>query len=633
MDIYHKILQQYWGYNNFRPLQEDIIHSVATGKDTLGLMPTGGGKSLTFQVPALAMDGICLVVTPLIALMKDQVDNLKQRGIKALAVYSGMGYQEILTTLENAILGDYKFLYVSPERLASELFLTKLKSMNLCMLVVDEAHCISQWGYDFRPSYLNIVNIRQYLPNVPILALTATATASVVDDIQDKLKFKSKNLFRKSFERENLIYVVRESENKLGSLFNILDKIQGTAIVYVRSRQKTKEIAEDLQRNGYSADYFHAGLKDEEKSQKQTLWKNNECRIIVSTNAFGMGIDKPDVRLVVHMDLPNSVEEYFQEAGRAGRDEQKAYAVIFYNKTDSTKLKKRISDEFPERELIVKIYESLAYFLQVAEGYGMGTVYDFNFHEFCKVYKLPIMQTHSALKILSLAGYIEYIEEVENRSRLKFLVYRDDLYRYNLEKDTDRLISTILRLYTGLFADYAYVDESAIAIRTNKKRKEVYEMLKSLSKRGLIDYVPYKRTPFIMYLQPRMDSKYLNISKIVYEDRKSRLVNRVEAMDRYASRIDICRSRVLLTYFEEKNIKDCGRCDVCLSKNKKSLSDKASVDILKEIETLLQDKEMPISDIVIKLAPQHDESDVIQTIRFYLDNGYFILHLDRVRKA
>lgn len=631
MDIFHQILKQYWGYDGFRPLQEDIIHSVSKGKDTLGLMPTGGGKSLTFQVPAMAMDGLCLVVTPLIALMKDQVDNLKRRGVKALAIFSGMGYQEILTTLENAILGDYKFLYVSPERLASSLFQTKLKSMNISMLVVDEAHCISQWGYDFRPSYLNIVSVREFFPLIPVLALTATATKGVVDDIQEKLQFKEKNVFRKSFERKNLVYTVKDTENKIGTLLNILDKVKGSSIIYVRSRQKTKEIALDLQKHGLSADYFHAGLGNEEKTIKQQAWKNNECRIIVSTNAFGMGIDKPDVRLVVHMDLPNSIEEYFQEAGRAGRDEQKSYAVILYNKSDSTKLKKRISDEFPERDFIVKVYESLAYFLQVAEGYGVGMVYDFNFQEFCKVYKFPILQAHNALKILDLAGYIEYTDEVENRSRLIFKVYRDELYQYDFEKDTDALINTILRLYTGLFTDYAYIDEAAIAVRLSKKRKEIYDMLVSLSKRNVIDYIPHKKTPFIMYKQPRVDEKYLNISKAVYEDRKKRLKDRVEAMNDYASRNDVCRSRILLTYFDEKNIEDCGQCDVCISRNKKRLSNKDFGAITEQIKFVLKDKEFTISDIVKQLSDKYHNNDVIEVIRFHLDNGHLILKLDKIK--
>lgn len=631
MDIYHSVLQQYWGYTSFRPLQEDIIHSVVAGKDTLGLMPTGGGKSLTFQVPTMAMEGICLVVTPLIALMKDQVDNLRQRGIKALAVYSGMGYQEILITLENAVLGDYKFLYVSPERLATDLFLTKLKSMNVCMLVVDEAHCISQWGYDFRPSYLNISQVREFFPVVPILALTATATTDVIDDIQDKLSFKAKNVFRKSFERKNLAYLVRNTENKLASLFNILDKTQGSSIVYVRSRQKTKEIAEDLQKRGFSADFFHAGLSEELKTQKQIAWKNDDTRIIVSTNAFGMGIDKPDVRLVVHLDLPNSVEEYFQEAGRAGRDEEKAYAVILYNKTDSVKLKKRLTDEYPDRELISKVYESLAYYLQIAEGYGIGVVYDFNIQEFCSVYKFSILQAHNALKILDLAGYIEYTEEVENRSRLLFLVNRDDLYHYDFDKETDLIINTILRLYTGLFTDYSYIDENAVAIRLGMKRKEVYETLKVMSKRKIIDYIPHKRTPFIIYKQSRIDTRYLNISKVVYENRKERTKKRIEAMNDYAVREDVCRSRMLLSYFDEKNITDCGQCDVCISRKKKDLSDNDFRVLCGQIELLLQQQDYKITELIQQLSSSFDERDIKKVIRYQVDNGYWILDIDVIK--
>lgn len=441
MDLYHKILKQYWGYDEFRPLQEDIIHSVSQGKDTLGLMPTGGGKSLTFQVPAMAMEGLCLVVTPLIALMKDQVDNLRQRNIKSLAVYSGMTRQEIITTLENAIFGDYKFLYVSPERLATQLFLSKLRDMNVCLLVVDESHCISQWGYDFRPSYLKIAAIREHLPGVPVLALTATATPEVIDDIQEQLHFSKKNVFRKSFERKNLAYIVRNTENKPEELVRLLEKIKGSTIIYVRSRQKTKEMSDFLIQQGFSADFYHAGLRSEDKSRKQSCWKNNEKRIIVCTNAFGMGIDKPDVRLVVHTDLPNSVEEYFQEAGRAGRDGEKAFAVVLYHKNDTVKLKKRIRDEFPEREFISQVYDSLAYFFQVAEGFGVGMVYDFNIQQFCATYKYPLLPTHNALRILDLAGYIEYTDEIDNRSRLMFTVYRDDLYHYDFEREYEQLVN------------------------------------------------------------------------------------------------------------------------------------------------------------------------------------------------
>jgi ATP-dependent DNA helicase, RecQ family len=500
-ELFHTILRDYWGYSTFRPLQEEIIQSVWEGKDTLGLMPTGGGKSLTFQVPVMAMKGICLVVTPLIALMKDQVDNLRERGIKAAAVYSGMSRDEIITTLENCIFGDYKFLYVSPERLSSDIFIAKLRAMDVCLLVVDESHCISQWGYDFRPSYLKISEIRRLLENIPVLALTATATKEVVDDIQEKLLFKEKNVFRKSFARENLSYVVRNAENKTGELIHILQSVPGTSIVYVRNRQETKEIAKSLQKAGISADYFHAGLSYEDKIFKQNAWKLNDCRVIVATNAFGMGIDKPDVRTVIHMDLPNSLEEYFQEAGRAGRDGERSYATILYTKADSAKLKKRILDSFPKRDFIVRVYEALGNYYQVAVGTGYNDVYDFSLHEFCMPFKLPFLQTHHALKILELAGYIEYTEEIDMRSRIRFLIYRDEMYSLRMDREVDELLHTILRNYTGVFSDDIYIDESLLAARTGKSRKEVYEMLTSLSRMRYVRYIPQKKHP-LLFLPP-----------------------------------------------------------------------------------------------------------------------------------
>jgi ATP-dependent DNA helicase RecQ len=630
MDIFRQILQQYWGYSNFRPLQEDIIKSVSEGKDTLGLMPTGGGKSITFQVPTMAMEGVCLVITPLIALMKDQVDNLKSKGIKALAIYSGMSHNEIITTLDNVILGDYKFLYISPERLGTQLFQQKLKSMNICLLAIDESHCISQWGYDFRPSYMNIADIRKELQNVPILALTATATPEVVDDIQNILQFKEKNVFRKSFERKNLVYIVRESENKLASLIHILNKVQGTAIVYVRSRQKTKEIAEDLIKNGFSANYYHAGLPSEEKIRRQNAWKNNECRIIVSTNAFGMGIDKEDVRIVVHLDLPSSLEEYYQEAGRAGRDEKKAYAVVLYNKTDSTKLKKRITDGFPEKEFIYHVYESLAYFFQIAEGFGTEMAYDFDLHRFCATYKLPLLPTHSALKILDLAGYIEYTDETDNQSRLIFTIYRDELYKYKFDKDYEQLINVILRLYTGLFADYVNINESNIAIHLQKTRKEVYDMLKFLSKRQIIDYIPFKKTPFIVYTRPRIAIKHLSITKAVYETRKEKFEKRITGITEYVERKDVCRSRILLTYFGEKNVDNCGQCDVCLSKTKVELSNNRFNDIAARIDDLLKEASHSIDEIVSLIPDQYDSDEIIKVIRFQLDMEIYIIENNKL---
>ncbi|MDR1883467.1 MAG: RecQ family ATP-dependent DNA helicase [Prevotella sp.] len=632
MDIYHEILKKYWGYDQFRPLQEDIIHSVSRGEDTLGLMPTGGGKSLTFQAPAMAMEGLCLVVTPLIALMKDQVDNLRQRNIRALAVYSGMTRQEIITTLENAIFGDYKFLYVSPERLATQLFLSKLRDMNICLLVVDESHCISQWGYDFRPSYLKIAAVREHLPDVPVLALTATATPEVVVDIQEQLHFGRKNVFRKSFERKNLAYIVRNTENKPEELCRLLEKIKGSAIIYVRSRQRTKEMADLLVQQGFSADYYHAGLSSEDKSRKQSRWKNNEIRIIVCTNAFGMGIDKPDVRLVVHTDLPNSIEEYFQEAGRAGRDGEKAFAVILYNRNDSVKLKKRIRDEFPEREFIFHVYDSLAYFFQVAEGFGMGMVYDFNIQQFCATYKLPLLPTHNALRILGLAGYIEYTDEVDNRSRLIFTAYRDELYHYDFDREYEQLVNTILRLYTGLFTNYVTINEAEIGLKTDKSRTAVYEMLKILDKRNIIDYIPHKKTPLIAYTRPRVDKKYLSIPRLVNEDRKDRFEKRILAISHYAEQDGVCRSRILLSYFSEKDIADCGQCDVCLAKNNSGLTNMKFNEITLSIKGLLKDDEQTV-DFIVSAFPDYQPKDITTVIRFLADGGVLEIKRGRVKIA
>ncbi|MDR1517185.1 MAG: RecQ family ATP-dependent DNA helicase [Dysgonamonadaceae bacterium] len=625
---FHEILQEYWGYPSFRPLQEEIIQSVWEGKDTLGLMPTGGGKSLTFQVPVMAMEGICVVVTPLIALMKDQVDNLRAREIKAAAVYSGMSRDEIISTLENCIFGNYKFLYVSPERLSSDIFRVKLQAMNVCLLVVDESHCISQWGYDFRPSYLEIATIRELLPGVPVLALTATATQEVADDIQEKLHFEQKNVFRKSFARENLSYVVRFSENKIAELIHILQSVPGTAIVYVRSRQQTKEVALALQKSGVSADYFHAGLSHEEKVFKQNAWKQNDCRVMISTNAFGMGIDKPDVRVVVHLDLPNSLEEYYQEAGRAGRDEERSYAIILYTKADSAKLKKRISDTFPQRDFIVRVYEALCNYFQVAVGSGFGEVRDFNLHEFCLPFHLPFLQTHHALKILDLARYIEYTEEIDARSRLQFLIYRDELYSLHLEKSYEELIHVILRNYTGLFSDSVNIDESLLAIRTGLSRQAVYEMLSQLSKLRYVRYVPQKQTPFIVFSTSREDTPFVSIPRAVYEDRKKRFEKRIAAMIDYVERNNVCRSRMLLIYFDEGNPKDCGCCDVCLRKNETGLSNFEFRAIKAEvIEALEEASTMRLSDLVAKIPDFAKEKSIV-VIRFLIDENTLALKDD-----
>jgi len=629
-ELFHQILHDYWGYSSFRPLQEQIIQSVWEGRDTLGLMPTGGGKSLTFQVPVMGMKGICLVVTPLISLMKDQVDNLRERGIKAAAVYSGMSREEIITTLENCIFGDYKFLYVSPERLSSDIFITKLQAMDVCLLVVDESHCISQWGYDFRPSYLKISGIRRLLEGVPVLALTATATKEVVDDIQEKLLFKEKNLFQKSFVRDNLSYVVRNADNKLAELIHILQTVPGTSIVYVRSRKQTKEIALSLKKAGIMADFFHAGLSHEEKIYKQNAWKLDECRVIVATNAFGMGIDKPDVRTVIHMDLPNSPEEYFQEAGRAGRDEERSYAIILYTAADSTKLKKRITDAFPERDFILRVYEALGNYYQVAVGAGYNDVYDFSLHEFCVPFKLPFLQTHHALKILELAGYIEYTEEIDLRSRIQFLIYRDEMYSLRLDKDSDELLHAILRNYTGVFSDDVYIDESMLAVRTGKSRKEVIEKLVSLSRLRYIRYIPQKKTPFIVFTTSREETQFVSISRAVYEERKNRFEKRIHSMIGYVEEEAVCRSRMLLIYFDEKNPRDCGCCDVCLKKNETGLSNYEFRRIKEQVEMLLGDGQpRRINNLVDSVTDENTEK-VIRVIRFLIDAGELTLEDDRV---
>ena len=565
-DIYRRLLKQYWGYDNFRGIQEDIIRSIGRNEDTLGLMPTGGGKSVTFQVPALAREGLCLVVTPLIALMKDQVQNLKARGIRALCIHAGMGRQEIVTTLENAIFGNYKFLYVSPERLDTDIFRAKLGRMRVSMITVDESHCISQWGYDFRPAYLKIAEIRDLLPGVPVLALTATATPEVVEDIQRHLRFPHANVFRMSFERKNLAYVVRRTEDKARELLHILGRVPGSAIIYVRNRRRTKEVAEWLAGEGITADYYHAGLDDAAKDLRQHRWQRGESRVIVATNAFGMGIDKPDVRLVVHLDLPDSIEAYFQEAGRAGRDGQKAYAVILYGRTDKGALKHRIPDTFPDKDYIKEVYEHLQYYYQMAMGDGLGCVREFDIEDFCRKFKYFPVPVDSALRILTQAGYLDYTDEQDNASRLLFTVRRDELYRHNgLGDEADRLIRLLLRLYTGLFTDYAFIDEGALATRTGLSHHQVYESLLRLSRLGIVHYVPRKKIPHITYTRERTELSRLHIPPAVYEERKQRYEARVNAMLEYVENDTACRSRLLLRYFGEKNGHDCGQCDTCLA--------------------------------------------------------------------
>lgn len=590
-DRYTRILRQYWGHSAFRGIQRDIIESIGSGHDTLGLMPTGGGKSITFQVPALAAEGVCIVITPLIALMKDQVYNLRRRGILAAAIYSGMTRHEILRTLENCILGSTKVLYVSPERIASELFKTKLRHMKVSFITVDEAHCISQWGYDFRPSYLHIADIRQIKPEAPLLALTATATRQVADDIQEKLKFKDGNMFRMSFERKNLAYIVRHATDKRGEMLHILRSVRGSAIVYVRSRKRASEISGWLEENGVEATFYHAGLEHSVKDERQKLWHDDVKRVMVATNAFGMGIDKPDVRVVIHFDCPSSLEAYFQEAGRAGRDGMKSYAVMLYNGSDDTKLQKRIADEFPEKEYIRSVYDHLAGFFQIAVNNGCGHTFMFDIRKFCRTYKLFPVQTDAALKILERAGYIEYNTDPNSDPRIVFLISRDHLYMLNeLSPLEDRLITTLLRNYGSLFIDYTYIDEDMITAQAGLTSQQIYLLLKGLTQKRILHFVPRSKTPFITYTRDRVDGEDLIITRDVYEDRKEQFAKRINTVIGYATNDNVCRSRQLLRYFDEPRSTDCGQCDVCLAHKRMPDTERLLRDARDMITALLDDR-------------------------------------------
>lgn len=628
MTDYRKILKQYWGYDNFRGIQEDIIRSIGEGRDTLGLMPTGGGKSITFQVPALAQEGLCLVITPLIALMKDQVRNLRERGIKATAIYSGMTREEIVIALENCIFGNYKFLYVSPERLDTEIFQIKLRSMHVSLITVDESHCISQWGYDFRPAYLKIADIRQLLPEVPVIALTATATPEVVSDIQQRLQFRQENVFRMSFERKNLAYVVRHTEDKESELLHILQRVDGSGIVYTRNRKKTKEISQFLNRNHITATFYHAGLNDETKDSRQKAWLKGEFRVMVATNAFGMGIDKPDVRVVIHADVPDSPEAYFQEAGRAGRDDMKAYAVLLFCARDKITLKQRVSDTFPEKSYIRKIYEDINFYYQMAMGDGRGCTFAFNIDEFCRNFRHFPVQTDSALKILTRAGYLEYTDEQDNASRIMFTITKEELYRIREQsEDTEKLLRILLRTYTGLFTDYAYFSEDNLSTRSGLSKQQIYETLLSLSRQHILHYIPAKKTPYIIYTRERQETERVYLSKEVYEDRKESYVQRINAMIEYAESENRCRSRMLLRYFGEKNEHNCGQCDVCLQQHQSGLKSGEFEAISQQLQALL--KENPLSLQEIKDKMQVTENHLIKVVSYLVseeiirqENGY-----------
>ncbi|MBI9067434.1 MAG: RecQ family ATP-dependent DNA helicase [Salinivirgaceae bacterium] len=623
MDNYQKILTQYWGYPNFRSLQHEIIQSVGEGKDTLALMPTGGGKSITFQVPALAKDGICIVVTPLIALMKDQVENLRERKIKAVAIYSGLSKHEIDITLENCVHDPgMKFLYCSPERLGTEIFRTRVKQMNVNLLAIDESHCISQWGYDFRPSYLKIAELRELVPDVPILAVTATATLDVVDDIQDKLKFKEKNVFRKSFERKNLVYLVRETEDKHKLLLKIANSIKGTAVVYVRNRQRTKEIALMLRENNISADYYHAGLTSAERDSRQSEWKTGKSRIMVATNAFGMGIDKADVRFVAHMDLPDNLEAYFQEAGRGGRDEKQAFAILLFHPGDQRKLEKRIESSFPPMDDIKRVYEALGNFFQLAVGSGKGVSFDFDMAKFVKSYHFNVLLVYNSIKILQNNGYLEISEEVDNSARIMFLVERDDLYRYQVvNAKEDKFIKLLLRSYAGMFTQYRAIDETVLAKRADTTKEVITGFLIKLGRDKIINYIPRKKVPQIYYAAERIDARTISFTADNYIRKKERYANRINTVIEYATH-NKCRSQQLLAYFGDKNPARCGVCDVCTKRNELDLSKFEFDSILNEIKGTLAREAMSLEKLVD--TSKNKKEKVIKVIQWLLDNNKIV---------
>ena len=619
MNRYEQILTKYWGYPKFRPLQEEIIRSVVDAKkDSLALLPTGGGKSIIFQVAALATEGICLVITPLIALMKDQVENLQKQGIKAAAIFSGMRKREIDIVLDNCVYGAYKFLYISPERLETELFKARVQNMKVNLIAVDEAHCISQWGYDFRPAYLKIARLRDLLPQVQVLALTATATPIVVDDIQEKLAFRQKNVFQQSFERKNLVYVVRTVEDKSNYLLKILTKVSGSSVVYVRNRKKTRDIAYFLYQKGISADYFHAGLKNEQKDAKQQAWKQGKTRVIVSTNAFGMGIDKANVRTVIHLDLPDSLEAYFQEAGRAGRDGKTAYAVLLYSNSDKVKLNQRIANTFPEISFIHKVYNALGNFFQLSVGGGKGQSFDFKIAEFAARFKMPILLIYSSLKFIQQEAYIEFSENLFIRSKIQFLVKRDDLYKFQVANaNFDYFIKLLLRSYTGVFSTYAAIDEAFLAKKANTKIDIIYGCLQALAKAKIISYIPQRKTPIIIYTEERLPENSLPISKKNYADRKKRYTERINAVIDYASSTNKCRSQILINYFGQE-VSRCGRCDVCGRRNELNLSKYEFDLILDQLKEMLRQQPHTLDELVAQI--NCNQTKILNVVRWLQDN-------------
>lgn len=615
-----QILLKYWGYQNFRPMQKEIIESALEGNDTLALLPTGGGKSICFQVPALAMDGLCMVVTPLIALMKDQVEGLKRKGIKAAAIYSGMSHNEIEVAVSNAKFGALKFLYLSPERLESDLIKLNIEKMRVSLLAVDEAHCISQWGYDFRPSYLNVAEIRVRIPGIPVLALTATATPEVVKDIQEKLDFKSPNVFQQSFERKNLAYVVQKEENKLTRLLKIANNINGSGIVYMRSRKGTVEIADHLKKNNITADFYHAGLDTRMRSKKQEAWMKGETRVMVSTNAFGMGIDKPDVRFVVHLDIPDSLEAYFQEAGRGGRDGRQSWAALLYEKNDQLEAPKNLERQFPEQKVIRQVYHALGNYYQLAIGSGKDTTFDFDFRSFCSNYNLNPSTTQSALKFIEKEGYVFISDLVDTESKVFISASKDDLYKFQVEHiKYDKFIKTMLRSYPGLFTEFTSISEEELGRRVNCDTKRVVQLLSALQQFEIIKYKSRKSVPQLTFLTERLDGKSISLSPENYATLLKKSRERLGAILEFVSNNTKCRSVQLLAYFGEKQVARCGNCDVCIERNKIELSELEFDTVLNQIKPLLQKQPLPLRELAENVKGA-SEDKIIKVVQWLLDN-------------
>jgi len=615
-----EILQKYWGHQAFRPLQQDIIASVLDGKDSLALLPTGGGKSICFQVPALVKEGICIVVSPLIALMKDQVENLKSKGIEAIAIYAGMGKREIDILLDNCIYGKIKFLYLSPERLLSDLVRVRISYMNVNLIAVDEAHCISQWGYDFRPPYQQISKLREILPDVPVLALTATATEFVRRDIVEKLEMKDPQVFVKSFARDNLSYVVFGQEDKYKKLIEICRNVKGTGLVYVRNRRETAEVSNFINRNQIKADFYHAGLERDVRFQKQEDWKLSKTRIMVATNAFGMGIDKADVRFVVHLDLPESLEAYYQEAGRAGRDEKRSYAVLLANQSDVLSLESRYINSFPSPDEIRKVYHYLGNYFQLAFGAGEGLTFTFDIADFCKRFNISVLKTISALKFLEHDGYITLSESVFLPSRLMFIVGHEDVYRFQIEnKAYDGVIKTILRSYGGAFDGFVKINEADLAKKLGLSFKDVIALLNKLQSIEMITYIQQTDQPQLQYVRPRVDMDHFDLDVKYLELRKEILLKQVNAVVDYTTSYK-CRSIQLLNYFDEHTATKCGVCDVCLAEKRAENEVQMGDEIEFEIVSLLQQQPLSLDDLVTHIK-NGVENDRIEAIRELLDAG------------